>query len=111
MPYPTNCYANQMSELLARVTYSDETQLSAEWEISDGVMLDPRIAMGHPVVRGTGVTTFVVSRSFQANDKDAGFVANMFGLSSQQVGDAVRFEEQLRSASIDSSQTRISLST
>lgn len=87
----------ELKEMLYNVAYS-EGDLAKWWDIWPGVVLNPAIAMGQPTLKGTGVTTFVVHGAYNANRKDAGFVASLYGISPNQVKDAVQFEDSRKSA-------------
>ncbi len=80
------------------VSYSSRTKLAERWNISPGVVIDPAIAVGLPVVDGTGVTTYVVRNAYHANGQDRAFVAHLYGLTAKQVDNAVRFEDGLKAA-------------
>lgn len=84
----------RVRRFLTRIDYSPETSLAARWNIAQGVVIDPAVSFGQPVVRGTGVTTYVVAMSYLANRKRAEFVGELFGITQKDVGDAVAFEER-----------------
>jgi len=87
-----------VEQALDKVSYSDMTKLAQRWRIHDGLIVDPHVAMGAPVIEGTGVTSFVVSNAYYANGEDEEFVARLFEISPDQVRMAVQFETQIRSA-------------
>lgn len=89
---------SQVKNSLAKVSYSNRTKLADRWNIASGVLIDPGLAMGYPVVSGTGITTSVISRAFYANGSDFDFVGKLFNLSSAQVKQAVNFERTIKSA-------------
>ena len=88
----------EFKSLLARVSYSERTKLAMQWDIARGVVVDPELAMGYPVVAKTGVTTHVISRAFHANGGNIELVASMYGLKPNQVRNAVTFESSLKAA-------------
>lgn len=59
-----------------------------------GVVLDPRVSFGQPVLVGTGVPTAVIQEQLQAGDTPE-LVADWYGLSRQQVDAAATFESEL----------------
>lgn len=75
-----------------------QADLVERWNVAPGIVIDPRRAFGKPVVRDEGISTFVLHRSFLANSQDADFVADLFGITRESVGQAVQFEESLRTA-------------
>ena len=62
------------------------------------VVLDPRIAFGAPTIVGRGVKTANVLDLYQGEQSNPEPVAGWMDLSLEEVGSAVRFEEQLRAA-------------
>lgn len=84
----------QSQVFLKQIEYSEKTQLAERWNIARGVVIDPAVSLGKPVIKDTGTTTYVVARSFKANGGDTDVVSYLFGLAEQQVMDAVSFEER-----------------
>jgi uncharacterized protein (DUF433 family) len=83
----------RVRECLTRIEYAPDSHLARRWNIATGVVIDPTVSFGQPVVRGTGVTTRVVASAFRANREDTGLVSDLFGITPQEVLDAVRFED------------------
>lgn len=88
-------YFPRIYELLDRVVYNHETRMASHWQIADGVRLDPTVSHGKPVIGDTGVTTYVASRMYRANQRDERLVADLLHIAEQDVLNAVRFEEDL----------------
>ena len=80
---------------LVAIQYSNLTKLAERWFIRPGIVLDPKVHFGKPVIADTGVTTYVLARAFQANKQDAKFVARMYELDVEDVKRAVAFEASL----------------
>ena len=80
---------------LSRIMYGKVSRLAEAWNISDGVVINPAVNYGKPVVSKTGLSTFIVSRQYSANSNDAEFVAKMFNVSAADVLHAVQFEGSL----------------
>ena len=97
-PISRNYWLPDLVDGLARIDYSPETGLAARWRIAEGVAIDPRLALGKPVVIGSGVTTRVLARQFEANGRDVSRVADIYGVTDDAVASAVRFESGLRAA-------------
>jgi len=91
-------FFDEMRSHLTKVSYSDSTLLAKWLNPWPGVVINPSVAMGEPVLSGTGVTTFVVRNAYNANRKNADLVASLYGLSVQQVEFAVGFEKEIRPA-------------
>ena len=88
----------QIKGALDNVSYSAMTRLAERIDLAPNVEIYPKVAMGHPVIKGTGVTTYVVRSAYVANGKDRELVGSLYGLSGQQVDCAVEFEETSRAA-------------
>lgn len=84
----------RVRKTLTPIEYSATSQMAERWNIAKGVLIDPRLSFGQPVVLGTGVATRVVAASFRANKRSADLVARLFGITRKDVGAAVRFEER-----------------
>ncbi len=85
-------FFKQVKGKLIHVDFSPETLLAVRWRIARGVMIDPAVHLGKPVIENTGVSTFVVDRAYHANGEDAELVADLFNVSAAGVLDAVAFE-------------------
>lgn len=80
---------------LKQLDYDPDTHLARLWRIADGVLLNPGISLGKPVVDGVFVKTEVLADAYHANDKDADAVARWYNVSPDDVMTAVRFESGL----------------
>ncbi len=59
------------------------------------VVLDPGIQFGAPIVAKSGIPTDILHASFLAEGKDRKTVARVFGVTTQEVDAAVKFESKL----------------
>lgn len=84
----------RIREWLTHIEYSDATRLAIRWFISKGVVIDPSVAMGKPVVSETGTTTFVLANCYWANNEDSALVAELFNVPEEDVVNAVNFEQK-----------------
>ena len=80
---------------LKRIDYDSATRLAKKWFITDEVVLDPLICLGKPIVEKPGIATAILAASFQANNQDAGVVADWYGVQQSQVCSAVESERSL----------------
>lgn len=80
---------------LKRLDYDPASHLARLWRIADGVMLNPSLALGKPIVEGAYVKTEVLAAAYHANKKDADAVSRWYNVSPQDVLTAVRFEAGL----------------
>ena len=76
-----------------RVDYSEITQLAERYRITEGVVIDPKIAFGKPVVERTGTCASIIARQYEANGRDESLVADLYEISESAVMNAVRFQE------------------
>jgi uncharacterized protein (DUF433 family) len=82
----------ELRRVLEKVDYQVETHLARQFRIADGVVINPDISLGKPVICGTGTETWVISRQFFANRQNAPLVAELFDISERDVANAVDFE-------------------
>jgi len=83
-----------IKEKLDHIDYSEITKLAHRWRIANGIVVDPSICMGKPIVEHTGITSYVVASQYYANMKDAALVADLYKLSENDVINAVKFEQR-----------------
>ena len=83
-------------EKLHHVDYNEMTRLAQRWRITEGVVVDPAVCMGKPTVAKTGIATYVVANQYYANHKNAGLIADLYGIGEQDVANAVAFEKWYR---------------
>lgn len=80
---------------LKKIDYGSVSRLAERWHISEGVVVDPALCLGQPVVANTGKPTGVLAAAYEANQRDADLVADWYNLHPDQVLAAVRFERGL----------------
>lgn len=85
-----------VKERLVQIEYCDRTKLATRWFVANGIVVDPGIAFGKPVVRSTGKSTYIIYQCYRANNKDVELAAELFGLTEDDVHNAVEFEKRLR---------------
>lgn len=81
-----------IKEKLDRVVYSESTKHACQWRLAKGVILDPSISMGKPIIENTGVTTYVIANQYFANKENASLVADLYEITENNVLNAVKFE-------------------
>ena len=89
-----NFFARIIHEYLRNIEYDKETKLALRWGIATGIVIDPNVSFGKPVVKNRGTTTYVLSKCFHANDSDEEFVADLFDVTPSDVRNAVNFETE-----------------
>lgn len=81
------------------LTFDPKTHLVGSWKPFPtefpGVIIDPRFAYGHPVVGQRHVPTSALLRTWKAEGGDMPRVAEWFGLSRDDVEQAIQFESRL----------------
>lgn len=80
---------------LKQLDYDSNTHLANRWRIANGVVLNPGMSLGKPLVDGVFVKTEVLADAYHANDRDADAVARWYNVGSDDVMTAVRFEAGL----------------
>jgi uncharacterized protein (DUF433 family) len=83
-------------ERLHHIDYHEITKLARRWRIAKGVVVDPLVSMGKPTVENSGVTTYVIANQYEANARDGVLVADLYGVSQNDVANAVTFEKWYR---------------
>jgi uncharacterized protein (DUF433 family) len=81
---------------LKHIDYSEDTQLAARWHIQHGVVIDPEYRFGKPIVEACTLPTSLLAAACNANGRDIDVVADWYGVTTQDVGLAVAFEDRLR---------------
>lgn len=84
-----------IAPFLKRLDYDPTTELAKLWRIADGVVLNPKIALGKPVVDGVFVKTELLASAWHANGQDTDAVARWYNVSPDDVKRAVEFEARL----------------
>ena len=82
-----------IKEKLDHIVYSESTKHACQWRLTKGVILDPSISMGKPIIENTGVTTYVIANQYFANKKSAALVADLYQVTEKDVFNAVKFEQ------------------
>ena len=80
---------------LKTIDYDQLSSLATCWNIDVGVVIDPRKCFGRPVVKRLFIPTYIIAAEFKANGSNAEKVAGWYNLTSDEVMDAVRFENGL----------------
>ncbi len=79
---------------LQLIDYDLATKMARRWAIAPGVVIDPAIRFGKPIVEAVGISTAVLAMSYRANGEDARLVADWFDIRPEHVMDAVNFESR-----------------
>ncbi len=80
---------------LKRIDYSPVNDLAASWQIADGVVIDPGISFGKPVLRDCSIPTYILAAAYKANGSRAETVADWYEIAPRDVLRAVAFEDGL----------------
>jgi uncharacterized protein (DUF433 family) len=80
---------------LKSLDYHSESLLASRWKIARGIVVNPQICFGQPIVESAGIPTGILSNAYRANGRDVGAVAKWYGLSTEEVKAAVRFERKI----------------
>lgn len=82
---------------LKKLDFDPESGLANRWRIADGVVVDPAINFGKPIVVGSCVSTFVLAQACKGSRGDVRAVASWWDVPVEEVEAAVRFEAQMAS--------------
>lgn len=82
---------------LRTLDYASDSNLARRWKIDKGIVIDPDICFGQPVVESKGIPTHIIAKAMEANNMDAHVVADWYGMQSAQVKSAYNFERRLAS--------------
>ncbi len=85
----------QLQRVLKRIEYRPDNYLAARWNRARGVLIDPGINFGSPVIKSTGISTVIVARQYLANRRDAKLVADLFDLNESDIENALEFEASI----------------
>jgi uncharacterized protein (DUF433 family) len=77
-------------DYLGRFDYANKT--IRRWHIAAGIVIDPQVSFGKPIIQSTGITTYVLANQYHANKRNAALVADLFAVEEQDVLRAVDFE-------------------
>lgn len=81
---------------LQRIEYGAASRLAERWHIAEGVVINPKVGFGKPVIDNTGVSTLIVANQYLANGRDAALVARLFKIAPAGVLSAVEFERSIK---------------
>ncbi|MCC6695564.1 MAG: DUF433 domain-containing protein [Candidatus Hydrogenedentes bacterium] len=87
-------YFADLIPLLEPIRYDEHTHLASRWEIRKGIVIDPMLSFGRPVVDKTSVPANILARTYWANGQDVKLTADLYNLTPKDVRNAVEFEEQ-----------------
>ena len=79
---------------LKRIDYDDVTRLARRWQIAAGVVIDPAICLGKPIVEAVSIPTALLAAAYHANNQDANAVADWYNIMPEDVEAAVVFQKQ-----------------
>jgi uncharacterized protein (DUF433 family) len=77
---------------LKSIDYEHATQLARRWHIAEGILVDPTVCFGKPIVEDVGIATNVLASAYYANNENAELVADWFNVHQKHVLAAVQFE-------------------
>ena len=89
-------FEEAMRPHLEHITYDDASRLARRWMIRPGILIDPAVRFGVPVMAGTRIDTEVLARQYYAEDQNAGLVAELYDIKPEHVLRAVEFYEDFR---------------
>ena len=80
---------------LTRINYNVATRLADRWRIADGIIVNPVVGFGKPVIENTGISSLIVAKQYKANGENAALVARLYKITETGVLNAFQFERSL----------------
>lgn len=77
---------------LKRVDYDTVSNLARQWNIAQGVVIDPARSFGKPIVSNCAIPTSVLAAAYRANARNAEAVAEWYSVTAEDVQAAIQFE-------------------
>jgi uncharacterized protein (DUF433 family) len=77
---------------LRSLEFDKNSNLASRWNIAEGVVVDPALNFGKPIVAVSGISTRVLAGAWRANDRDTEKVAMWYDVQPAEVEAAVAFE-------------------
>jgi len=84
-----------LKPILSRVEYDLDSLLAMKWNIDKGIVVDPAIQYGKPIIASEGIPTSILATAYYANSHSNKTVADWYGVSTEHVSQAVRFEKRI----------------
>lgn len=85
-----------MTPFLDSLEFDPDSELAERWMISDGVILDPCIRFGMPVIRDTRIPAEIIAATYRSEGNDDRYTAGLYGISQTEVKNAVAFCDKFR---------------
>lgn len=79
---------------LKKLDFDKTSRLATKWNIAKGVVVNPGICFGQPIVEAKGIPTNLIAKAVLANGNDLHTVADWYGMTIDQVFSAIHFEKQ-----------------
>lgn len=86
------CFPQVLLPFLKQLDF-DVKRMASRWNIARGVVVDPAISYGQPVVLGSCISAEILARQWRANGRNMDRVAAFWDIPQSQVESAVRFIE------------------
>jgi len=77
---------------LRKLEYDKSSRLARRWKIHTGVVLNPEICFGKPIIEECGIPTYILAKAVSVNGNDVRAVASWYRVTPRQVRNAVAFE-------------------
>jgi uncharacterized protein (DUF433 family) len=84
-----------IAPFLKQIDYDTASSLAKRWRIDSGVVVDPAVSLGKPIVERVGIKTDLLVATYEANCRDEELVAWCYNVAVEDVRAAVRFEARL----------------
>ncbi len=88
------CFPEVLLPFLKQLDF-DVKKMASRWNIARGVVVDPAISYGQPVVTGSFVSAEILARQWRANKRSVEKVAAFWDMPAEHVEAAIQFVEGL----------------
>ena len=84
-----------IEQYVKNIDYDSVSKLATRWHIHEGIVVDPAVSFGSPVIQDTRISSYIISDEYNANAQNAALIADLYNITEQDVMNAVEFEGQL----------------
>ena len=91
-----NWFKRVIRPYLTQITFDQDTRKAVAWHISNGVVINPKIGFGRPVIDGTGLSAEILGNQYFANGEDEELVADLYEVTVRDVRNAAVYVEEFR---------------
>lgn len=80
---------------LKAIDFDNMTNLAKQWNVAQGVTINPTVCFGKPVISNTRIPSHVIYDAFHANARNKRLIESIYELSNEEIENAISFETKL----------------